>query len=77
MIDQEQLSYCHYVYQFKHIKRYKGMMPEHLIRACDEKAVDRLHEQGLLAYMETTLDNGRKLRGVILTDRGLDLLRQA
>lgn len=77
MIDQELLSYCHYVYQFKYIRRYSGMMPEHLIRSCDERAFARLFQEGYLAFLEASLENGRKLRGVILTDRGLDLLRRA
>lgn len=74
MFDQEQISYCYYVYQFRNIRRYAGLMPLHLLRACDEKAVERLFKQGLVAFMETTLEDGRKMRGVILTDQGSAML---
>jgi len=75
MPDQEQLSYCHYVYQFMQVRRYQGMMPEHLVRACDEKKLDELFERGLLAFLEARLESGRRLRGVVLTDKGLALLQ--
>ncbi len=74
MISDKERQFLDAVRIFSKTNRYYGMMPRWVADSCSEAVVRKAFEAGCVAYSSIDDPEAPALEGMILTDKGLELL---